>query len=450
MVTSTKSPAPITKTNMTTTTSTTKGTAKSAKDAVTPTNPSTTAHRVHPVHSIKRLSASITTRKSTLNNKISSDFTDHRTQLDNAETTLKEGLKRYEDSKLCWDGVGKNMELFNEGLMGVKGTGDNKVLFDKGYDSAVGFRRGVSGGAMEEAEGLKGVKGYLEEIAELKKEYPNVERLWSEMERYRKKNERMEKKKNLKEEKKLRSVTKMENSRKAYHVAVDETVEKMKRCLDKYASICRGLFAAYWKKQGDYALALEKNTKVVQGLGARDLTQRKSLGSLTQPKTTSSVVPTSVEKKDVLAAPTILPKTEATIAPKVIEPTVEKVPEITATQDPNTVVPRTTPAPVKITNVPAPVKTTTVETVTSAPKSSVQEAPAVKKMEEKISNAAKVPKDNAKPIEVSKVKQEVPPGTKSPSKFTKSARLPSFKKMFRRSTPATTTTTTATPAPTAA
>ena len=390
----------------------------------TTTIPSTTAHRVHPVHSIKRLSASLTTRKSVLQSKISADFTDYRKRLQHAETTLRKGLDQYKDSRRSWDGVARNMEDFNQNLVGSPEEHKAEAsMFKRAHDKAINFRRGVStandpsGNGIGRNKGLDLVETYLAQIEELKKEYPHVERLWSEMERYRKKNEKIEKRKKAKEEKKLRSVTKKDNSRKAYHVAVDDIVIRMRAAYEQYPNVLRALYSAYWKQQGDYFRCLDKETRVLHNEGTQHLSELKALPPL-PPKTS----PPPPIIKPVAAKPKTVRSTEekpAIVAKTVITP-VAKESEITPTQDPSTVVQSATPVATV---------TTTTETSISKP----VEPSTVRKMEEKISDAGKTVTDNSKPIEVSKVSKDSSSGEKPTSKFGRSARLPSFKRILRRS-----------------
>lgn len=221
---------------------------------------------MHPVHSFKRRISSATSRRE-VTSSISGEYLDYKQRLAQLHASLIKLMAKANEVPAAWDRVFQLQRDFcataesqypaNDALK-ARSTAASEKMY------ALGRKLSKHKGNQCAFDDIKKqVRAFLLEVERVQKEYPPVERSFSEFVRYQKKCDKLEAKKERKQNKILRNLDKKDESRAAYQEKLNSLVERMKIVYAKHPVVYKMLVTAFWLHNTELISMVTEGTKAM-------------------------------------------------------------------------------------------------------------------------------------------------------------------------------------------
>lgn len=184
----------------------------------------------------------------------SEELRDGRQRLEHVEKALAKALTHVEKSHGLWSGIAHNAQNFTDGLQSFyPGTDALRDLFKSTLERTTALEREVvdavdDSKATDEAHGasiLRMVRGYIQEIRDLKGEYGKVEAARKEYGMVARKMSKLEKK-SASAEKKGKFEGRLESTKATYDSVLEGVLQRVNVANGKAPSMFKGVYVVYW------------------------------------------------------------------------------------------------------------------------------------------------------------------------------------------------------------
>ncbi len=271
---------------------------------------------IHPIHGMKRMVASHTTRKK-VQKDIGEEYIDSKAALANVEKQLKAYSDAADASHLAWGALMKTQREFSNNMTASYPRQDpvraNAAQFASNL-SALQAAATLADGEQAPWRALHAtVTKYLQEIADLQKQFAPLEATFSEYLRYVSKSDKLANKKKRNEEKINRNLDKREKMRLDFHSKLNSTVVGMRAVLRKHPAVFQCALASFWLRNQNSLTLFADHTGQMHSECA-SITDALLQVDLTNPATYEALLPANAEPVPLLP-PSTVPEPNGQVSP---------------------------------------------------------------------------------------------------------------------------------------